>query len=124
MTKQIPLDIDEEDFIIKIHPQRDSNNNWTGDVKLGIITSHDNPLTDNDFFYMMEFTNLICATVPMMSEDPDFREEIQAFVDAEREEEKAKQIANLRKKPNKNKVTETTGNVIKVAFSDKIDGSA
>jgi hypothetical protein len=122
MTKHIPLDIDDEDFIIKIHPQRDSNNKWTGDVTLGIITSHDNPLSDNDYFYMMEFSNLICATVPMMSLDPEFRDEIQAFVDAEKEEEEAKRVANNRKK--KKVKTETTGNVIKVTFSGKVDGSA
>ena len=53
MAKQIPMDIDEEDFIIRIHPHRDTNNKWTGDVTLGIITSDENPLSDHDFFYMM-----------------------------------------------------------------------
>lgn len=122
MKKHLPLDIDEEDFIIKIHPQRDANNKWTGDVKLGIITSQDNPLSDDDYFYMMEFTNLICATVPMMTFDSEFRDQIQAFVDLEKEEEEAKKVADNRKK--KIVETRTTGNVINVAFTGKIDGSA
>ena len=112
--KQIPLDIEEEDFVIRVHPHRDTNNKWTGDVTLGIITSDENPLSDHDFYYMMEFTNLICASVPLMSEDPIFREALEMFVEEE------KKIMVEKKKPK----TKTKGNVIELIFPDKIDGSA
>ena len=94
MAKQIPLDLDEEDFVIRIHPHRDTNNKWTGDVTLGIITSDENPLSDRDFFYMMEFTNLICAVVPVMSEDPSVRDQLEEFI----EESNFKNTQRCRKK--------------------------
>tara|TARA_B100000161_G_C33481539_1_gene382776 strand:- start:47 stop:403 length:357 start_codon:yes stop_codon:yes gene_type:complete len=118
MPKQIPLDLDEEDFVIKVHPHRDKNNKWTGDVTIGIITSKENPLTDDDFFYMMEFTNLICATVPMMNEDPSLRDRIEAYV---QEERKREEYNNRKVKP---RVTSKIGNVINISFNDKTDGSA
>ncbi len=114
--KQIPLDIEEEDFVIRVHPHRDTNNKWTGDVTLGIITSDENPLSDNDFYYMMEFTNLICASVPLMSKDPIFREALELFVEEE------KKIIVEKKKPKAK--TKTKGNVIELTFPDKVDGSA
>tara|TARA_E500000305_G_C4011929_1_gene233277 strand:- start:553 stop:900 length:348 start_codon:yes stop_codon:yes gene_type:complete len=114
--KQIPMDIDEEDFIIRVHPHRDTNNKWTGNVTLGIITSDDNPLSDYDFFYMMEFTNLICASVPVMQEEPHIREALEDFVEEE------KRVLEEKEKKKKHK-TETKGNVIKINFSD-VDGSA
>ena len=119
MTKQIPLDLDEEDFVIRIHPHRDQNNKWTGDVTLAIVTSDENPLADHDFFYMMEFTNLICAVVPVMSEDPSVRDQLEEFI-----EEEKRQFAEREKKIRKLKRIETKGNVISVKFSDKVDGSA
>ena len=119
--KQIPLDIEEEDFVIRVHPHRDKNNKWIGDVTLGIITSDENPLSDHDFYYMMEFTNLICASVPLMTEDPSFREALELFV----EEEKKVMIEEnkIMKKKLKAK-TKTKGNVIELTFPDKVDGSA
>lgn len=119
MTKQIPLDLDEEDFVIRIHPHRDKNNKWTGDVTLGIITSDENPLSDHDFFYMMEFTNLICAVVPVMENNPNMREELECFIEEER-----KQVIDKEKKVQRLKKIETKGNVISIKFSDKVDGSA
>ena len=119
MTKQIPLDLDEEDFVIRIHPHRDQNNKWTGDVTLGIITSDENHLSDHDIFYMMEFTNLICAVVPVMSEDPSVRDQLEDFIEQEK-----RQFAEKQKKIRKLKKIETKGNVISVKFSDKVDGSA
>ena len=119
MAKQIPMDIDEEDFIIRIHPHRDTNNKWPADVTLGIITSDENPLSDHDFFYMMEFTNLICAVVPVMQDKPSIREELEAFI-----EEEKRQVKEKEKKVKRLKKIETKGNVISVKFSDKVDGSA
>ena len=119
MTKQIPLDLDEEDFVIRIHPHRDKNNKWTGDVTLGIITSDENPLSDHDFFYMMEFTNLICAVVPVMQDNSSVREELESFV-----EEEKRQVIEKEKKVQKLKKIKTKGNVISINFSDKVDGSA
>ena len=113
--KHLPMDIEEEDFIIKLHPKRDKNNKWTGDVQLGIITSQDNPLSDHDYYYMMEFASMVCATVPMMEHDPSFREQIEAFMEEEKRivnETKIKKEKEDRKK----RVTKTEGNVIKISF--------
>ncbi|OUW96943.1 MAG: hypothetical protein CBD97_00285 [Pelagibacteraceae bacterium TMED237] len=116
MAKQIPLELEEEDFVIKVHPHRDKNNKWTGDVTLGIITSDGNPLSDYDFYYMMEFTNLICASVPLMQEDKDFREKLENFVEYEKE--------LIKEKEKEKRKVNRMGNIITVKFSDKVDGSA
>lgn len=121
--KQIPLDLEEEDFVIRIHPKRDANNKWTGDVTLGIITSQDNPLSDYDYYHMMEFANMICATVPLMEFNPSFREQIEGFLEEERRIEAEKRV-KTRKLNIKKKVTKGKGNIINVSFTDKVDGSA
>ena len=115
MPKQIPMDLDEEDFVIRVHPHRDTNNRWTGNVTLGIITSQENPLTDDDFFYMMEFTNLICAVVPVMSEDPSIRGKLESFIEKERIQQSKKE---------KVKIKSRKDNIINVSFTSDTDGSA
>lgn len=111
------MDLEEEDFVIKVHPHRDTNNRWTGSVTLGIITSKENPLTDDDYFYMMEFTNLICACVPVMQDDPSIRETLEEFVEEERRQEDMNSSS-------KDKIKNRKDNVISVSFTSDTDGSA
>ena len=55
--------LEDEDFVIQIKPHIDSKG-WTGDVSLSIMVGKKNPLNDEDFEAMLNFTRQICATVP------------------------------------------------------------
>ena len=58
---KIFFELEPEDFILRIHPKRDENNKWTGEVIVGIVTTDENPLDDADYSGMLQFTNLISS---------------------------------------------------------------
>ena len=47
-----------EDFVIQVKPHVDKEG-WTGDVSLSIMIGKDNPLNDEDFEAMLNFTRNI-----------------------------------------------------------------
>ena len=115
---KIFFELEPEDFILRIHPKRDANNKWTGEVVVGIVTADENPLDDSDYSGMLQFTNLISSTVAMMEEDEDFREAVMEFAESELKRQEV--IV-----PSKVKVIkDVTSNVIKLNFNTDTDGSA
>ena len=115
---KIFFELEPEDFILRIHPKRDKNNKWTGEVVVGIVTSDENPLDDADYSGMLQFTNLISSTVAMMEEDDDFREAVMEYAESELK----KQEIVLSNRPTI--VRDISSNVIKLNFNTDTDGSA
>ena len=115
---KIFFELEPEDFILRIHPKRDENNKWTGEVIVGIVTTDENPLDDADYSGMLQFTNLISSTVAMMEEDEDFREAVMEYAESELK----KQEIVLSNRPTI--VRDVTSNVIKLNFNTDTDGSA
>ncbi len=72
--------LDDEDFVIQIKPHIDSKG-WTGDVSLSIMVGKKNPLSDEDFEAMLNFTRQICSTVPLMEHNKIFRDAVEAEAD-------------------------------------------
>tara|TARA_R100001015_G_C4419523_1_gene20652 strand:+ start:71 stop:409 length:339 start_codon:yes stop_codon:yes gene_type:complete len=62
------------DFTIIVSPILDKQSNWTGEVGLKIAMDNNNPLNDDDFEGMVNFTRQICASVPLMEENKMFRD--------------------------------------------------
>ena len=113
MKNQVFINVDKEDFLLRLHPIRDKNNRWTGDVIVGIIASDENDLNDKDYAEMLNFSNLVAVTIPLMEEDEGFREAVKEYlIEKERLEEKPR----IEK--------DTNSNVVRLHFNSKIDGSA
>ena len=60
-----------EDYIIRVRPglnfpPGDAEATWDGTVSVDILWSEENPLADEEFGQVMNLTQMICASVPIM----------------------------------------------------------
>ena len=46
---------------------------WTGEVDVSVVSSKENPLSDEDYYGVLEFCGIICANIPMMEKDASLR---------------------------------------------------
>ena len=104
--------LEDEDFVIQVKPHIDGKG-WTGDVSLSIMVGKKNPLNDDDFEAMLNFTRQICATVPLMEQNKIFRDAV--------EEEANKHLPiedvfDIPDKKNDSRVTEIDDNIIHISF--------
>lgn len=108
--ESIFMDFDPNDFLIRLHPIMDKNGYWNGDISVGIITTPENDMDDEDFDQMMYLTMMVTSSIPLMEENAAFRTALtecaKRFHSEEEEEEPPK-------KPVTEKISE---NVIKVKF--------
>jgi len=66
--------IDKNDFIIRVRPNKSkSNGAWSGSADIVVITSEDNNLPDNEWSELMQFSRMMCASVPIIEEVETFR---------------------------------------------------
>ena len=96
-----------EDFIIQVKPTISSDKRWTGEVDVSVISSSDNPLCDEDYYGVLEFCRVICASIPLMEKDENLRQKAIDFL--QREDE----LYNKKHKP---KVVDKRDNVVVVSF--------
>jgi hypothetical protein len=104
--------LDDEDFVIQVKPHIDGKG-WTGDVSLSIMVGKRNPLSDEDFEAMLNFTRQICSTVPLMEHNKIFRDAV------EEEANKHLPIEDVFDIPNSKKDSKVNGvddNVIHITF--------
>tara|TARA_S200002703_G_C3695258_1_gene213494 strand:+ start:259 stop:630 length:372 start_codon:yes stop_codon:yes gene_type:complete len=120
--KKLKQEINEEDFIIRVRPFSDNGGDWNGEVDISVMVSPDNPLDDEDYWQMMHFVKMMCASVPVMEEVEEVRIAVDAYV---------KDIIDndmqleLKIEPDKPTVEKTyDGNVVRLTFDTKTGGSA
>ena len=66
MLKKLMTEINEEDFLIRVRPFADDEGKWNGEVDISIMAMPDNPMEDEDYYQVMHFAKLMCASVPVM----------------------------------------------------------
>lgn len=110
--------VEPEDFIVRIRPFTDSSGSWNGEIDVAIIAQPDNPLDDDDYYQVMHFCKMIASTIPVMEFNEDFRDLVHEYV---METIDKVYDVELEDKP---KVVEKDGNVVKIDFSSKTEGSA
>ncbi len=115
--KNIIKQIKKEDFVISVRPTLDSKRNWTGEVDLSIITSVDNPLTDDDYYGLLSFCKVVCSSVPVMEEDEYVRDKL---------EDKAAIFDDVVVTPKKKKakIVDKHDNVVVLSFDADTEGNA
>ena len=121
MLEKLLTEVNEEDFLIRVRPFADDEGTWSGEVDISIMAMPDNPLDDEDYYKVMHFAKMMCASVPVMEESEDLRDIVHEYVvnvldnemeiDVELEEE-----AGVEKTYD--------GNIVHINFNTKTGGSA
>ena len=121
MMEKLAKEISEEDFLIRVRPFANDEGRWSGEVDISIMAMPDNPMDDEDYYQIMHFTKMMCASVPVMEEVEELRNIVHEYVskvidtemhiDVELEEE-----AGVEKTYD--------GNVVHLNFNTKTGGSA
>ena len=121
MLEKLLTEINEEDFLIRVRPFANDEGAWSGEVDISIMAMPDNPLDDEDYYKVMHFAKMMCASVPVMEESEELRDVVHEYVvnvldnemeiDVELEEEVG--------------VEKTyDGNIVHINFNTKTGGSA
>ena len=110
--------IDRDDFMLRIRPTINSDGSWNGEIDVAIITQPENSLDEEDYFQVMHFCKMLASTIPVMELNEDFRELVHEYV---MEKVDKHYEVELEDKP---RVVGTDGNVVKIDFSSKTEGSA
>ena len=121
MLEKLLTEVNEEDFLIRVRPFANDEGGWSGEVDISIMAMPDNPLDDEDYYKVMHFAKMMCASVPVMEESEDLRDIVHEYVvnvldnemeiDVELEEE-----AGVEKTYD--------GNIVHLNFNTKTGGSA
>jgi hypothetical protein len=121
MLEKLLTEVNEEDFLIRVRPFANDEGVWSGEVDISIMAMPDNPLDDEDYYKVMHFAKMMCASVPVMEESEDLRDIVHEYVinvldnemeiDVELEEE-----AGVEKTYD--------GNIVHLNFNTKTGGSA
>lgn len=103
-------DINPEDFLIQVKPMLNPAKRWTGEVDVSVVSSKENPLSDEDYYGVLEFCRIICASIPMMEKDESLRTKAVDYLRRQDEIEIEKE---------KPKIIDKHDNVIVVSFDNK-----
>jgi hypothetical protein len=104
-----------EDYIIRVRPglnfpPGDAEAIWDGTVSVDILWSEENPLADGEFGQVMNLTQMICASVPIMESDENVAKLLSDYVD---------DVYNSMLRDKSVGVTGVVGNVVQVNFKTK-----
>ena len=80
--------IDKNDFIIRVRPNKSkSNGAWSGSADIVVITSEDNNLPENEWSELMQFSKMMCASVPIIEEVETFRNLLHDYLNRSNDEQ-------------------------------------
>ena len=108
---KVYIDFDPNDYIIRLSPFLDKKGEWTGELMVGTVTTDDNDMSDSDHFQLMHLTEMVCASIPAMEEDDDFRQVLADIVSNIQEELKDVEVTAEKK------VVTVDDNIINVKFN-------
>jgi len=121
MMEKLAKEVNEEDFLIRVRPFSDDDGRWSGEVDISIMAMPDNPLDDEDYYNVMHFTKMMCASVPVMEEVEELRNIVHEYVTKVIDTEMDIDV-ELEEKSGVEKTYD--GNVIHLNFNTKTGGSA
>lgn len=101
------IDFDPNDFVIRISPVVDEEDNWTGELNVGYITMDDNFLKEDDYMHIDVVTNMALSAIPLMEDDLKFRDQLYKYTASMLEQQKKQ------KKPD---IIKDGSNVIQLRF--------
>lgn len=121
MMEKLASEINEEDFLIRVRPFADDEGRWSGEVDISIMAMPDNPMDDEDYYQVMHFAKMMCASVPVMEEVEELRNIVHEYVTKVIDTEMDIDV-ELEKEAGVEKTYD--GNVVHLSFNTKTGGSA
>tara|TARA_X000000950_G_scaffold283966_1_gene386034 strand:- start:758 stop:1129 length:372 start_codon:yes stop_codon:yes gene_type:complete len=118
---KIAKEVQNEDLLIRVRPFADNDGKWTGEVDISIMAMPDNPMDDEDYYQVMHFAKMMCATVPVMEEVEDLRNIVHEYVLKVIDNEDDIEV-ELEEEITVEKTYD--GNVVHLNFNTKTGGSA
>ena len=122
MTDNADRHIKDNDFLIRIRPQSDETNEWTGEIDVAIITNDDKNMSDDDYYQILHLTKMVACTIPLMETHEDIRDTVHNFVMDYEEDNITEQDISV--DSDRGKVLEIDDNVVTLSFGSKTKGSA
>tara|TARA_R100001460_G_scaffold95432_1_gene137578 strand:+ start:329 stop:673 length:345 start_codon:yes stop_codon:yes gene_type:complete len=105
---RIFVDFEPNDFVIRISPILDAEDNWTGELNVGYLTMDENFLKEDDYTHIDVVTNMAVSSIPLMEDDIKFRDQLYNYTASVIKQQ------NERKKPD---VITDGSNIIQLDFS-------
>jgi len=123
IDEQIIDSLKKEDIVICIRPTVVNEQEWSGDVAISIMAGKNNPLNDEDYYSILHFAKMVCASVPLMEKSEELRELVHNYALTESESDEL-DIAVELDESDRGKVLDRSDNVITLSFSSSTKGSA
>jgi predicted RNA-binding protein Jag len=121
MMEKLAKEISEEDFLIRVRPFANDDGRWSGEVDISIMAMPDNPMDEEDYYQVMHFAKMMCASVPVMEEMEELRNIVHEYVTKVMDNEMDIDV-ELEKEAGVEKTYD--GNVVHLSFNTKTGGSA
>ena len=121
MMEKLAKEVNEEDFLIRVRPFANDDGRWSGEVDISIMAMPDNPMDDEDYYQVMHFAKMMCASVPVMEEVEELRNIVHEYVTKVMDNEMDIDV-ELEKEAGVEKTYD--GNVVHLSFNTKTGGSA
>ena len=121
MMEKLAKEVNEEDFLIRVRPFANDEGRWSGEVDVSIMAMPDNPMDDEDYYQVMHFAKMMCASVPVMEEVEELRNIVHEYVTKVLDTEMDIDV-ELEKEAGVEKTYD--GNVVHLSFNTKTGGSA
>lgn len=121
MLEKLLTEVNEEDFLIRVRPFANDDGAWSGEVDISIMAMPDNPLDDDDYYKVMHFAKMMCASVPVMEESEELRDIVHEYIVNVLDNEMEIDV-ELEKEAGVEKTYD--GNIVHINFNTKTGGSA
>lgn len=122
MTDNADRHIKDNDFLIRLRPQSDETNEWTGEIDVAIITNDDKNMSDDDYYQILHLAKMVACTIPLMETHEDIRDTVHNFVMDYEEDNMTEH--DIPVDSDRGKVLEIDDNVVTLSFGSKTKGSA
>jgi len=119
--EKLSKEINIEDLLIRVRPFADDDGRWSGEVDISIMAMPDNPMDDEDYYQVMHFAKMMCASVPVMEEVEELRNVVHEYVTQVMDNEIDIDV-ELEEEAGVEKIYD--GNVVHLNFNTKTGGSA
>ena len=77
--ERIFIDFKPNDFVIRISPVLDQDDEWTGELNVGYMAMDENYMNDLDYQHLDMVTNMAISTLPLSEEDMEFRNKLYEY---------------------------------------------
>jgi hypothetical protein len=122
IDKRITDSLKQEDIVLCLRPTIVNNSEWSGDVSISIMAGRDNPLNDEDYYSLLHFAKMVCASVPIMEKSEELRDVIHNYVLEEIDMENELDVQL--EESDRGKVLDRTDNVVTLSFGSATKGRA